>query len=72
VQDKKILTNQELQEGISKRLIEMENPEFNLGEARVYFSGVGKLLSSVKRDMDAAEHMGTPYRPHTKKFLGIE
>jgi hypothetical protein len=68
----KILTNEELQLGLSIRLRGLDEDEPNLAEAKTYGSLSGKLLSSVKRDMEAAERTGHPYLQRTKTFLGIE
>ena len=69
----KILTNEELQLGLSKRLIQMDTEsEPNLAEIKVYGSVSGKLLSAVKRDMEAAEKTGAPYLSRTKNFLGLK
>lgn len=68
----KIITNRELQEGISKHLGQLEEPECNLNVAKAYFSGAGKLLAAVKRDMEAATHVGVPFRSHTRKFLSLD
>lgn len=72
MEKKRIVTNEELQIGLSSRLLELEDESPNLNLARAYFSGVGKLLASVRRDMDAAQHLGVPYTERTKRFLGIE
>ncbi len=69
--ENKILSNEELQEGLSKRLRGLEDEEPNIAEAKTYGSLAGKLLSSVKRDMEAAERTGNPYLPRTKSFLGV-
>ncbi len=70
--DAKVMTNVELQEGLTVRLRNLDKPEANLNEAKTYFSGAGKLLGAVKRDMEGAERTGVPYRPHTKRFLGLD
>ena len=72
VNKKRSLTNKELQESISDRLAKLDSKEANLNEVRTYFSGAGKLLSSVNRDMDAAEYSGRGYQEHTKTFLGLK
>jgi hypothetical protein len=60
----KIVTNEELLEGLSGRIRGMDtDDEPNLAEIKVYGSLSGRIISSVKRDMEAAEKMGRPYLP---------
>lgn len=69
----KIVSNKELAEGISARLFDLDNPEgANLNAIKTYFSGAGKLLSSVRAETDSYDRMGKPYRAHIQDFFGIE
>lgn len=72
IQRDKILSNEELQEGLTKRLRGLDEAEPNLAEAKTYGSLSGKILSAVKRDMEAAERAGIPYLGRTKRFLGLD
>lgn len=67
-----IVTNQELQAGISERLRMLDKKDADLGAVKTYFTGAGKMLAAVRRDMEAAERIGSAYFPHTKRFLDIQ
>lgn len=66
----KIITNEELQEMVSAAMRD-ENEE-TINARKTLFIGAGKMLSSVKMDMEASDKTGRPYLARTKHFLGLE
>lgn len=68
---KTILSNEEIQMGLSGALSELKNKNRDLDKLRTHAILAGRLLSSVKLDMDAAKKT-KKWLPRTKTFLGLE
>ena len=68
----KIITNEELQLGLSDSIRRLDDAKPDLARTRVYASLAGKLLKSVKCDMECADKMGKPYFKRTNDFLGVK
>jgi hypothetical protein len=65
-----IMNNSELQELLSQNLRDAD--EKTRAERKAYYIGAGKLLNSVKIDIEAANIMGKKLFGRTMKFLEEE
>lgn len=63
----KIISNRELQELISKHL--RDDDDETIAARKTVYIGAGKLLASIKMDMEAADKMGKKYFKRTQEFL---
>lgn len=68
---KKIITNEELQIGLSEALGELKLKNRDNEKLRIHAVLAGKLLSSVKMDMLFADKTGQIFS-RTKTFMGVE
>lgn len=64
----KIMTNEELQELLTKNL--RDEDQETISTRKTNYIGAAKLLTAVKLDMEAASAMGRGYFVRTKQFLG--
>lgn len=64
----KIMTNEELQELLTRNL--RDEDEETIAARKTNYIGAGRLISSIKLDMEAAQSMGRAYFKRTREFLG--